>query len=148
MIKKQAGDKDREGILGTLTRFGRGKVPPPSRQRRQALRAAQPEEPQVLHDLAGRDGAQGVARHLARDRQEPASSCRRSPEYAAHQVREADGGDVTAPPVRWLPVCQSPTSQPHKSVAVEPAVDIPARTKKWNSSREPPRLQFSDARLG
>jgi hypothetical protein len=30
MIKKQAGDKDREGILGTLTRFGRGKVSPPS----------------------------------------------------------------------------------------------------------------------
>ena len=30
MIKKQAGDKDREGILGTMTRFGRGKVSPPS----------------------------------------------------------------------------------------------------------------------
>ena len=30
MIKKQAGDKAREGILGTLTRFGRGKVPPPA----------------------------------------------------------------------------------------------------------------------
>jgi hypothetical protein len=30
MIKKQAGDKDREGILGTLTRFGRGKVAPPA----------------------------------------------------------------------------------------------------------------------
>ena len=31
MIKKQAGDKAREGILGTLTRFGRGNVvPPPS----------------------------------------------------------------------------------------------------------------------
>ncbi|MEZ0301436.1 MAG: ribbon-helix-helix domain-containing protein, partial [Hyphomicrobiaceae bacterium] len=30
MTKKQAGDKDRDGILGTLRRFGRGKVLAPS----------------------------------------------------------------------------------------------------------------------
>ena len=29
MTKKQTSDKDREGIIGTLVRFGRGKVPPP-----------------------------------------------------------------------------------------------------------------------
>ena len=64
MSKRDAQEPDRAGIVATLGRWSRGRVVPPA-ERRQVLRGAEPEEPEINDHLAGRGGAQGAARDLS-----------------------------------------------------------------------------------